>query len=214
LSFVIVCVAFVLLVMIYKQRVSIAALGGAMLLAAFLHSWRWRAVVLAGAALALLLAVPLVLHFNTLADDVTTSFGGSLSIRQESVGIAFDFLNESFWRWLIGVGTLARINDMTLQVFFHAPMFYLADIGWLGIAFEYGLIGTALLAGVYLLPLVAKGELVGRRPGAFLDALGDYMIFLILASGVYSIMYAPGEATTIFAIFAYINLLRREAGLR
>lgn len=212
LSFVVVGICYVLLIVIFKQRVTLAALAGTMVIAAFLHSRRWRLVVLAGAAVGLLLAVPLVLHFRGVAAGVTASFGGSLSVRQESVQIAFDFLNESFFRWLIGVGTLARINDMTLQTFFHAPNFYLADIGWLGIAFEYGLIGTVLLAGLYLLPLLAKRELVGPRPGPFLDALGDYMIYLVLASGVYSIIFAPGEAATIFAIFAYINLLRREAG--
>lgn len=210
LCFVPVVVGILLLFMIFKQRTTLAALVLTLVIAAFLHSRRWRMVVMLGAAVGLVVAVPLVLNLGSVASDVTDSFGGSLSVRQNTIRIAFDFLNESFWRWLIGVGTLARINDMTLQQFFNAPMFYLADIGWLGIVFEYGLIGAVLLVGFYLLPLLAKGELVGPNPGRFVDALGDYMIFLVLSSAVYSVMYVPGEAATIFAIFAYIHVLRRE----
>ncbi len=196
--------AFVTLAVIYKQRTSI--LGASIVVALVLMtSTRGSlrrltlALALAGAAIAIAILA------GAATDRLADSLGGSLSVRLRTIGNAIDFLGDDPMRWLFGVGATTRFSTVTLADIFGDKQFYLADIGWLGVVFEYGLVGTVLLAGVYLAGLLFAWQ-TGRVDGhPFSRALGDYAAFLFLTSAVYSFVFTPGELATIVAIAAYMR---------
>ena len=95
---------------------------------------------------------------------------------------AIAFLGTSAWRWLFGVGTISPIDPAGLMTWF-SHFFFLADITWLGVVFEFGLLGAALILGIAvraLLLLARARKLEGG--GFFLGALSDYLIYAVLIS--------------------------------
>ena len=200
---------FATLLWIYKQRTAIvmALLLVSVLLSARLAP-RWRIAAL-GAAAALGLAVFAAQSLG-LTEGVAGAFGASLTIRQNSAALAFDFLRSSPLRWLLGVGSSSSVNATTLQDVLGSSSFYLADIGWLGVVFEYGLVGAALIASFDLIAWRQAHE-AGQRGGLWLRALADYALYEILVSTVYSVVYAPGDMAMITALAIYGARIRAPA---
>ena len=196
--------AVALLVLTYKQRTVIGCivlLLGWLVMAEvsprqrLLLAWLAGVALLAGLALFLLNQVPFSAE----------GLGGSLSARQLTISLALDFLAENPMRWVFGAGALTRASDITFPEFVNHPNFYLVDIGWLGIVFEYGAVGAALLLAVYVTTLRAGGR-TPHAPGApLVPALCDYARFLLLSSPILSVVWAPGEVCSLLAVFTYLH---------
>ncbi len=200
---VLIAIAFLLMLQIYKERVTIAALMGTLAIGAAMSAGRARWAVLgllglAGFAGALLL----VQHLHNAA--TLGSLGGSLSVRNVSVATAWRFLSEQPERWLLGVGATTRFGNVTFAQLFGNAMFFLTDIGWLGVMFEYGAIGVLLILLVHVVGL--RITLRWSRGGDPMTcAFADYIVLLLVESVIYSVVFTPGELTTILALAYYFH---------
>lgn len=197
-------VIFASQMIIYKQRISILA-AVIVVYAIIISSTRGtlrRFLVacglLAASGIIAVVSGPIALEFGE-------SLGGSLSVRMVSFATATEFLGNDPLRWLFGVGATTRFSSITLAEIFDNKNFYLADLGWLGIVFEYGLVGALLVVGVYLGGLLFTWQTARLDGTPLVRALADYMFFLFLTSTVYSFVFTPGELGTILAVAAYLR---------
>lgn len=201
------------MVVIFKQRISILALLliSAWVLYRNLPRLPRSLVTLGLAIVALVLAVTVLIPG---VEALEKSLGNSLSIRARSLSLAFDYILADAWRWLFGVGSITRFSAVTLFDLFGTNHFYLADIGWVGIVFEYGVVGALLIFGLYVAGLrdaygqrarAPERQLADPRAEAMAAALGDYVLFLLAASAVYSAVFTPGELATVTALLVYLR---------
>ena len=146
----------------------------------------------------------LLLHVDTVAKGL----GGSLTVRQDEFAKAIEFLNAQPWRWITGVGSATRIGDITLADLVGARVMYLADLGWLGVAFEYGAIGVALLVVLHAVGLKLTWQAV-RPDDPLSGALFDYVLYVVLSSAIYSVVLSPGEVLTCMALAWYMIAYRQ-----
>jgi hypothetical protein len=160
-----------------------------------LRRWRGPAMMMA-AAVVMAAAVPVVLW---LGQDAVDSLGGSLSMRQIEAEHALAFLNDQPWRWIVGVGSATRVGDVTLGDIVGTPFFFPSDLGWLGVVFEYGVIGAGLMLALHLLAIRMAWE-AARSSGVLGAAVLDYSLFLLIVSPVVSVVLSPGELATVLAL--------------
>jgi hypothetical protein len=195
----VIATGFALLLWINKQRTSIG--GAALVVAVAACPARWRVLAFLGGAIALGAATAFTLAGP--ASGVVDSFGSSLSVRQQSLMAAIAYLGDDPLRWLFGVGATTRFSSVTLSDIFKSEQFYLADIGWVGVIFEFGVLGALLVAAVY-----GTGLVVTMRAGAggdpFLQTLSSYVLFMIVTSAIYSVVFTPGELATVVAMSEYL----------
>jgi hypothetical protein len=202
-------VAFALQYVIYKERTAIA--GGALVvaIASALSAGRWRIPALVLLGIAAGAAVFYLIGRMENATDIHSSLGGSLAVRQISVATAWNYLSLEPVRWLLGVGATTRFGNVTLAQLFGNRMFFLTDIGWLGVAFEYGVIGALLMLLVHLAGLRAATKW-SRPDDPLSQALADYVLYLIVVSAVYSVVFTPGELATVLALSYYLARVRTD----
>ena len=106
-----------------------------------------------------------------------------------------------------GAGSVTRISDNNLQTILGNAHFYLADIGWLGIIFEYGLVGASLILAVYVASLRCIRRIgAGTHYSMMTAALGDHIVLMLITSLVYSLVFTPGEMATALALATYLGL--------
>lgn len=205
-----VVVAFVLLFSIFKQRASIGG-GMAVVMLAAVSSLapRLRGLVFLAGAIVVAAGLFVTFGWDSIDDAASASLGASLDVRQVSIANAASYLGSDMAKWFVGVGATTRFGSVTLVDIFGNDLFYLADIGWLGVVFEYGMFGASLIALVY----VAGYFIVRPRPeeqGDFLrQAFADYIMFLVITSAVYSLVFTPGELATIMALSFYDRFAAR-----
>jgi hypothetical protein len=205
-----IAVGLVLMLTIYKQRTAIAALVLAMAVGFCLSLRRGRVVAFAALALAAALGLAVLYLRAQATAQLASGLGNSLAVREVSVAQALDYVGADPLRWLLGVGGTTRLGTVTLAQIFHNPMFFLTDIGWVGVLFEYGAIGALLMLAVHLAGL--RQALRWSRPDDPLSqAFADYIIYLLAASPIYSVVFTPGELTTIMALSFYFARLRAAA---
>lgn len=210
-AFVAMIACFALLVMIYKQR---TVIGAAALVIGFIalratSGW-FRTVLLLAGVIAGLIAMALI--FGPYLQRLEAMFGASLDIREVSVRTAADFIANNYLALIFGAGSVTRISDNNLQTILGNAHFFLADIGWLGIIFEYGLVGASLILGAYIVALRQAATQQRNDDDPFLGALGDYVIYLLVTSAVYSLVFTPGEVATILALLVFLH--RRPPGMQ
>ncbi len=202
-------IGFGLLIGVYKTRVLILGTAAGVVLGAVFSAGKSRSLIFA-LLLAAMLAVAVPLWSLLHSDALTKSLGGSLSIRQIEFAKAVDFLNAQPWRWLTGVGSATRVGDVTLAEIVGTNFFFPSDLGWLGVVFEYGLIGAGLMLSLHLFAVrIAWGAAAtGALAGA---ALFDYALYLLVVSPVTSVVLAPGEMTAVLALGWWLT---QEARIR
>ena len=200
--------AFATLLDIYKQKLAITALGLVIILSAIAHYRRHFRLVLGIGLLLAAVSVTFVAQINL--DAAMSAIGGSLETRLISGRLAIDFMQQAPLRWLTGVGSIPQHDGLTLGELFRFPLFFLSDLGWLGVLFEYGVIGTGLIIAVYVL---ATGRLYRMIvPGdSWSRAMLDYAAYLWLVFTVYSAVAAPGELLTLLALATYMAIPRTAA---
>lgn len=193
---------------IYKQRTHTAAV---LLVLAWILFSQTRGVLrsLLLWTGAVLVAALVLLALGPFSGLVEERLGASLTIRLDALALASDFLVADPLRWILGVGSITRFSDVTLFDIFGTHHFYLADLGWAGILFEYGVMGTLLILGVYLAGLREALRAPGAEaPPVFEAALAHLALFLVLVTVIYPPMYAPGELATTLALLVYLRLRR------
>ena len=197
---VLILAGLVVLILIYKQRAQIAGTIVGLSLGAVLSLGRWRMPAFAVlTAAALTCVVPAWLW---LQGPIVESLGGSLSMRQQEASAAIAFLNEQPWRWITGVGSTTRVGEVSLGDIVGMPFFFLSDLGWLGVVFEYGLVGAGLMMALHLTAVrLCWGAAASGSP--LVQAVFDYSLFLIVVSPIVSVVLSPGELATCLALAAW-----------
>lgn len=174
----------------------VAAIGAIDAITAASARTRMLLLVLLPAAFAALFSVPYV------ASVFRTDQSSGFDVRWISSVKAVDFLGTDPLRWLFGVGTISPVDPAGLMTYFN-HFFFLADITWLGVIFEFGLVGAALILAIPLrgFALVRHARAFGDDP--FLGALQDYLVYAVLISELYPLTLAPGEFGVILAVAVY-----------
>lgn len=203
---------FIILMMIYKQRVSIIA--AAMVAGLVLTPSHWRRLVIA----TMLITCAILLTVLIIAPPYQSLFnmlGGSLSVRLMSLQSAISFIGHDPINWLLGKGTISRFSDINMAEVLGNNYFFLADIGWIGVIFEYGLLGAALILVVYIAGYRLSRQIAisqsDRSSAAFSLAISDYVLFMLIQSAVYSLVFVPGELATLLAIAVYLDRMNPVA---
>ncbi len=197
---------FVLLVVIYKERIPIAFSLLIVLLAGLTHLLRSR--LLAAGTMAFLGAAGVALALMFLGEErVFQALGGSLIVRIDTATRAWDFIRDDPLRLLLGVGSTTKYAAVTINTLFRDPAFFLADIGWLGVVFEVGLLGAVPFLVLHLAS-VAITQSCARSDDSLSLALADYALYVLAASIIYAPTLVPGEIATVTALSV---VLRRRS---
>lgn len=186
---------------IVKTRAMLVGIAGVLAINSVLAARGFnRVLVIMSAPLALLL----IFSTGYLASMFKTDHSSGFDLRWNTVLKAVDFLGVEPMRWIFGVGTISPTSKDSLAAFFD-HFFFLADITWLGIVFEFGITG-ALLFVLYEM----RGIIVYHRTlkpllsSDFLASLSDYLVYILLISNLYPPSLTPGETAVILAIFSYV----------
>ncbi len=192
---------FVLMLMIYKQRTSVGSAAVVVALVGCPPHWRRVAAAAAGIAAAIGLFALLT---TPVGERVAEQLGGSLLVRINSLRSVSDYINDNALDWIFGLGTVTRFSNVTLGEVLGNKFFFLADLGWIGVIFKYGVVGALFVAAAYV-----AGWLISFRNGRalaspFALALSDYILFVIVTTLVYSPTFLSGEMATVLAISVYL----------
>lgn len=201
---VLVVLAFAALLYFYKVRLPIlaagVAIGAGQLLSRPMRPLRVGLAI----PLALAAAVPVMLY--AASGGASQQLGSSLEERQREAGIAVAWLDAHPFAWVMGSGNATRIGDKTLGDIVGDFYFFTADIGWLGVIFEYGLIGTALIAALLVTTLVVTWR--ASADGDPLTGLTfDYTVYFAVATLTTPVVFAPGELMCCLALATWLNPL-------
>ena len=186
---------------IVKTRAMLVGIAGVVVLNGFFVTRGFLRYAVSGIALA---GVVASFSFGYLSSVFRTDPSSGFNVRWETILKATAFLGINPIHWVLGVGTISPTSKDSLSAFFdHA--FFLADITWLGIVFEFGLIGAFLFVAYEVRGMLFyQRRLKPRIDSLFLAALQDYLLYVLLISNLYPPTLTPGETAVILAIYAYV----------
>jgi hypothetical protein len=192
-------------IVIFKQRMVLGASAVALVgIVVFRLPKLWRSLMLSGVGVAAVAAVwILFIHIEKLVQRL----GGSLTVRQRSLSLLANYLLDRPARWIFGAGGASRVGSVTMADIVGRKDFFLADLGWAGVMFEFGLVGSVLLLSLYVAALrwSSRQSLPPSPPERAMSiALIGYIVYLAISTLVYSVVYAPGELATMTALLLYI----------
>lgn len=200
-------IALALIVGVVRTRSVVLASMATLAVVIFMEApprWRIGAIIVAIVGGLVMLQIPYV------QSAFDTSAASGFNIREVTAAKSIGFLGQNPLLWLFGAGTITSLDPGGLAKYFN-HFFFLADITWLGVVFEFGLVGAALF-----LFLLARTWLFGRNLRQSMDSPGlgglqDYVLFTVIQSPLYSTMtLQPGEIGVIAASFVYCVILMRD----
>lgn len=147
-------------------------------------------------------ALGALLQVPYMASIFSTDKAFAFDVRWISTVKAIAFLGTDPFRWIFGVGTISPIDPAGMMTYFN-HFFFLADITWMGVLFEFGIVGAALILAIPVRGVLIFRTLRQWRDDPFVAALQDYLVYAILISEMFPMTMAPGELTTIIAIGVY-----------
>jgi hypothetical protein len=143
--------------------------------------------------------------FSGLLSSVDTS---SLETRANTFGITYNYISSGFMNFLFGAGNL---NPFWKGGFasLYGENFFLSDIGWGGIVFEFGFIGAILCLIMYLKVLKDIQKTNKEYKSLLLSAFTDYILARMILSVISPhIPYFIGIYVTFLAISVYLRKYR------
>ncbi|MCC6913581.1 MAG: hypothetical protein IT566_07750 [Rhodospirillaceae bacterium] len=198
----------VLIMVLVKTRALMVGILGVIAFNSFFATRGFLRYAISGAALTAAGVMLSLGYFGALLDSAATGF----DMRFQTILKASSFLGISAMRWLFGVGTISPTSTDSLSSFFD-HFFFLADITWLGIIFEFGVIGALLFLFYELRGLLFyQRALQPYIDSHFLGSLRDYLLYVLLISNLYPPTLTPGETAVILAIFGYVWLWLQQHG--
>ena len=204
---VLVAICMALIVGAVKTRAVVLASLATLAIVTFMAaSPRWRIVAVAGAAVMVLglLQVPYV------QSAFDTSSASGFDVRQITAEKASAFLGNSALHWVFGVGTITSLSEGGLAKFFN-HFFFLGDITWLGVIFEFGLFGAGLMVFLLVRTWTFAFDVRKSMDSKMLAGMQDYVMFTLIQSPLYSTMtLQPGEIAVIAATFIYCAIVMRD----
>jgi hypothetical protein len=195
-----VAIAFAVTLLIVKTRAMVIGITAVLVINTLLWA---RPLARVGLLLCAPFALASVFSMDYLAKTVSTSADSGFDVRARTADLAASFLGGEPLRWLFGVGTISPTSSDNLFDYFH-HFFFLADITWLGIVFEYGVIGALIIFLFQLRGIFFYQRLRAQIDDDFLGSLRDYLLYIVLISMFYPPTLTPGETAVILAVFVYI----------
>jgi hypothetical protein len=192
--------AFAVVLLIVKTRAMVIGILGVLIINTIVWA---RPMVRVGLLVCAPVALTSIFSAGYLATTFSTGSETGFDTRRITITLATRFLGSDPVRWLFGVGTISSTSRQNLIDYFH-HFFFLADITWLGIVFEYGLIGALIVLFFQARGLFFYRRLRAKVEDDFLGALFDYLVYILLISFFYPPTLTPGETSVILAIFVYV----------
>jgi hypothetical protein len=134
-----------------------------------------------------------------MASIFSTDKAYAFDVRYISTMKAIAFLGTDPMRWIFGAGTLSPVDPSAMMTYFN-HFFFLADITWMGVIFEFGLVGAVLIMALPLRAIWMMQRLRAQEDTPLNGALQDYLLYCVLVSEMFPLTMAPGEVTMIMAI--------------
>jgi hypothetical protein len=140
--------------------------------------------------------------FSGLLSSVDTT---SLQTRANTFGITYRFISSGFTNFLFGAGNLNSLWKGGFESLY-GENFFLSDIGWGGIVFEFGFLG-AILCFIAYLKILKDVENTNKKYNSFLlSAFTDYILARLILSVISPhIPYFIGIYATLLAISVYLR---------
>lgn len=137
----------------------------------------------------------------------TLELASAFGLRWSTFSTIVSFLQEHPGAWLIGAGFLNPLGGTTFQDLYGIN-FWPADVGWVGVLFEFGLVGVVLFVAVYVQVLREARSVWSRQDDALVSALRDY-VYKILITSVFipTLPLHTGVVMTLLALLVYRNAL-------
>jgi hypothetical protein len=132
-----------------------------------------------------------------MASIFSTDKAYAFDVRYISTMKAIAFLGTDPMRWIFGAGTLSPVDPSAMMTYFN-HFFFLADITWVGMIFEFGWWGRSSSWRCRCADLDDAAS--ARARGPLNGALQDYLLYCVLVSEMFPLTMAPGEVTMIMAI--------------
>lgn len=208
----VVCIIYVVVfmyyfVLIFQQKMMVVALLAVTLLWVYKRVFSGSFIWLVCGTL--VVCLPLVYYFRELVGALLLFEVDSLGIRGRTISTIFDAFSEGGGGNLIfGFGGLSVLSAPNLQTLYGIN-FWLSDVGFVGILFEYGLLGLLVSLIVWWLLLRWTFE---RGEGSNPCVVGAKMYILfqfIQAPLVPDVIYGVGE---IFFFIAVVEYFRQRGG--
>lgn len=135
--------------------------------------------------------------------ELASAFG----LRWSTFSTIVSFLQEHPMAWVTGAGFLNPLGGTTFQDLYGVN-FWPADVGWMGVWFEFGAFGVLLFAAVYVQTLREARSVCTIQKDALVFALRDY-VYKILITSVFipTLPLHTGVVMTLLALLVYRNAL-------
>jgi len=144
-------------------------------------------------------------NFLNMINSVDTS---SLETRSTTFGIAYKYISSGFTNALFGAGNLNALWKGGFSSLY-GDNFFLSDIGWAGVIFEFGIIGAVLCFITYIKVLKDVEKTNKIYNSVLLYAFADYILVrLVLSFLAPHIPYFIGVYTSILAISVYLRFYK------
>jgi hypothetical protein len=140
------------------------------------------------------------------------AIAGSYALRLETAKQMLAFFQREPVVLLFGSGNLSPFHEVSFADLF-GPSFWISDVGWLGVVFEYGLVGVIVFLALYVRLLIQTNRLCRANPSPMAFALRDFSVKTLIASIlVPTAPFLLGQVVTILAFAT--ELLRAHLKLR
>ncbi len=161
-----------------------------------------RVIFICGVAIILVAIIANPDYFSLLISSVNTS---SLDNRAHTFGIADRGVFSSLYHFIFGLGNL---NPLWQGGFsrLYGPDFYLSDIGWIGLIYEFGLIGAIFCLLTYFRVISAVKTVTNQLNSLLILSIMDYIMVRLILSIISPIIpYYVGIFVSILAITVYLR---------
>jgi hypothetical protein len=141
--------------------------------------------------------------FDYLTEDLNTT---SLDTRLVTTSACVNFISSSPSHFIFGGGNL---NELWLNGFgrIYGDSFFLSDIGWIGICYEFGFVGVLICLSLYITLFVELNTSLRSTKSLLILVLRDYVAMrFVLSVGSPVIPYFIGIFVSILAISVYLKL--------
>ena len=194
-------VAFFLIYLFWiaEQRTSVFGLVAVMLIATLTYGAIARTTIM----LVCLLLAAALFHSLSTSYFAFATIAAALQFRLNTAATIVSFLGDDPARWLFGAGNLSPLAGTTLQDIY-GQNFWPADVGWVGVLFEFGILGVIVIVGMYVLLWRESERYATHTHPYLLLGLKDYVRKMILLSILIPVVpFLSGVFATLLALVVY-----------
>lgn len=134
------------------------------------------------------------------------------SIRLSTITIIMDFLKENPLSIIFGVGFINPVSGNSIQNIFGIN-FWPSDVGWIGVCFEFGLVGLFAFMYIYYILFKEINNVTKFSDNSLIHGLKLYLYKILIASILIpTLPLQTGVVSTMLALvlyFKHFNLIKK-----